>query len=195
MTGPKTLGQRYVEAIERGNVALRCRLEAELDAATDAANDRLAAPDALHKAARWYAAQGIAVFPCAVRGKTPATPNGFKNASTERAQIDAWWTANPAANIGAPTGILFDVVDIDGREGVSSVYFGDDPIELDEIGHSLTSRTAGHHVFVKPTGLGNRAGFRPGVDYRGAGGYVILPPSIGANGRRYAWTKPLRVTP
>lgn len=210
----KTTAQHYVDAIMRGDLGAELRLQAELMAEQDADNERLTAPDALHKAARWYAGQGIAVFPCVPPNRTGAPPyacscadadcrsigkhpypktNGFKAATTDRAQIDAWWTARPASNIGAPTGILFDVVDIDGREGVLSIYTGPDPTPLDEIGHSLTSREAGHHAFIAPTGLGNRASFKPGVDYRGVGGYVILPPSIGANGKRYQWSRPLQV--
>lgn len=189
-----TLAQQYVAAIEAGNVALRCRLEAELDRATAAENDRLDAPDALYKAARWYGRQGVPVFPCEFRGKKPLADHGFKDASTDVDAIHFWWRKWPQANIGAPTGVLFDVIDVDGCEGVGSVYFRETPLNMPpEIGHSLTSRQAGHHIFIAPTGRGNKAGFMSGVDYRGKGGYVILPPSIGANGRRYQWTKPLQV--
>ncbi len=190
----KTLAQRYVEAIEAGNVGLRVRLETELDDETNRENARLDAPGALRGAALFYASRGVAVFPCVAGGKQPATAKGFKDATTDRDQIGAWWLYQPNANIGAPTGITFDVIDIDGPEGLGSVYSPEKPLKLPaEIGHSLTTRMAGHHIFIEPTGRGNRASFLPGVDYRGAGGYVILPPSRGANGRRYAWTKPLEV--
>lgn len=196
----QTLEARYIEAIERGNIALRCRLEAELDAQTDADDERLNAPDALIKAALWYARRGVAVFPCEPRGKAPLgrlARNGLKDASTDPAVVARWWQAEPNANIGAPTGLTFDVIDIDGREGVGAMYFDEDrPTMPPEIGHVLTARTAGHHVFVKPSGHGNKAGIYPSVDYRGAGGYVILPPSITdihGPGRRYRWTKPLQI--
>jgi hypothetical protein len=49
----------------------------------------------------------------------------------------------------------------------------------------------GRHLYVAPSGDGNAANFRPGLDYRGAGGYVVAPPSIGPNGKRYDWITPL----
>jgi hypothetical protein len=44
---------------------------------------------------------------------------------------------------------------------------------------------------VPPAGRGNGVKILPGVDYRGAGGYVVLPPSRGYNGRLYRWLTPL----
>jgi hypothetical protein len=43
----------------------------------------------------------------------------------------------------------------------------------------------GLHIWVLPTGLRNRARFLAGLDWRGPGGYVIAPPSIGVNGVAY----------
>jgi bifunctional DNA primase/polymerase-like protein len=189
----ETLEARYVRAIETGNLGLSARLETELETQGRTHQARLDAPEALANAALWYGRHGIAVFPCTPRGKTPVTQRGFKDATTDLDQIHTWWTAAPNANIGAPTGITFDCIDCDGREGVGALYGG--KVNLpEEIGHSLTSRQAGHHIFIRPTGQGNRAGMYPSVDFRGKGGYVILPPSVGANGVRYAWTKPLAVT-
>lgn len=186
-----TLEARYVRACETGNLGLRARLERELDEATQAANDRLNSPDALLKAALWYARRGVAVFPCEPRGKRPLTAHGLKDATTDADTIRAWWEWHcTGANVGAPTGHLFDVIDLDGREAVGATYGNPDLTfpPAPEIGHALTSRQAGHHVFIAPTGRGNGANILPHVDYRGAGGYVILPPSVGANGRRYVWT-------
>lgn len=189
-----TLETEYVDAIITGNNGKRARLHDELDAATAADTTRLDAPEALRLAAHWYATVGIAIFPLKPRDKTPATPHGFKDATTDPDVIDAWWNANPAYNIGAPTGLTFDVIDIDGPIGVTSwLHIWDHMPAL--IGHATTSRDAGHHLYVTPVeGRGNKASMMPGVDYRGAGGYVVMPPSIGANGRRYRWLTPLKVT-
>ena len=49
----------------------------------------------------------------------------------------------------------------------------------------------GWHLLYAPTGLGNRVGLLPGVDWRGRGGLVVAPPSIHASGRPYRWVRPL----
>ncbi|HET8581746.1 MAG TPA: bifunctional DNA primase/polymerase [Jatrophihabitans sp.] len=184
--------REYVQAVKRGDLGRQARLQDELDAATREAAARLDAPDALALAAVWYARRGVAVFPCKPRGKEPIVSRGLHAATTDVEQVRSWWQATPAANIGAPTGHLFDVIDLDGREAVLATYGAG--VEFPpEIGHSLTAREAGHHVFIAPTGAGNRANIYPHVDYRGRGGYVILPPSVGANGKRYAWTRPLEL--
>jgi hypothetical protein len=46
--------------------------------------------------------RGIPVFPCKP-DKTPATPHGFKDATTDLAQIEAWFSDREAL-IGVPTG-------------------------------------------------------------------------------------------
>src|SRR5262245_40189065 len=50
---------------------------------------------------------------CSNVGKHPRTAHGFRDATTDRAQIEAWWSRWPDANIGAPTGVAFDALDID----------------------------------------------------------------------------------
>jgi Bifunctional DNA primase/polymerase, N-terminal len=46
-------------------------------------------------AALRYANRGIPVFPCSPLDKKPLTPHGFKDATTDEAQIRAWWTQWP----------------------------------------------------------------------------------------------------
>jgi hypothetical protein len=52
-------------------------------------------------------------------------------------------------------------------------------------------RWRGRHLFFKmPQGpVGNSAGrIATGIDVRGAGGYVLAPPSVHPSGRRYEWS-------
>ena len=189
------LQRAYLTAADRGDHAAADTLGRQLDVHSHQLQQRLTAPDALHAAALWYAQHGVAVFPLQPRAKVPATRRGFHDATTDPAQVDAWWTATPAANIGAPTGRTFDVIDIDGPPGVHAwTGFASTLPEL--TGHVLTPRPGGHHLYVPPTGLGNKTGIFPSVDYRGAGGFVVMPPSvtdIHGHGRLYTWLQPLQV--
>jgi hypothetical protein len=72
-----------------------------------------------------YAAQGTPVFPCLPQNKRPCVPkkeggNGYKDATTEEAQIRKWWTRWPKAMVGMPTGSKSGVMvfDVDVKEGV-----------------------------------------------------------------------------
>lgn len=153
------------------------------------------APAALHAAALWYAEQGLAVFPLQPGTKIPfKRTRGCKDATTDRTQVDTWWTTNPDANIGIATGGLVDVIDIDGQIGQASRLAHWSMFEaLDDqlLGKVSTPRPGGMHLFVPAAGQGNKAGLLPGIDYRGAGGYVVAPPSRTDQGA-YRWLTPLQ---
>lgn len=144
----------------------------------------------LHDAARKYAEAGWPVFPLIARDKRPATTNGFKDASTDFDQIDAWWGARPNLNIGLPTGIAFDVLDLDGEEAIAALRdFPGFPPNYRHTGPtSVTGK--GFHLLWLPTGRGNGAallGPDSKIDFRGAGGYIVAPPSIHPKGHQYTW--------
>jgi hypothetical protein len=137
-----------------------------------------------------YAARGFEVFPLAPRSKVPLIAarkggKGLHDATRDPRTIRRWWSSCPDANVAARTGVTFDVVDLDGPQAIEAITAarGD--------GARLTGpavRTpSGWHVYVQPTGMGNRAGLLPGVDYRGVGGYICLPPSVHPSGERYQW--------
>jgi hypothetical protein len=150
----------------------------------------------LHDAARVYARQGIPVFPLAPGTKVPLISaqhggKGLHDATTDVSRIDAWWKACPDANVGLRTGIRFDVVDLDGLDSIASL----EAVRSDfELPGPCVKTPRGHHVWVEPSGHGNRAGFLPHVDYRGQGGYVLAPPSI-VDGQRYRWVRMERQHP
>jgi hypothetical protein len=141
-----------------------------------------------------YAAQlDWPVFPCRPN-KTPYTAHGFKDASTDEEQIRTWWEHWPNASIGLPTGPTSGVyvVDIDAGKGGPSSWQSLEDRHRDVL--TMVSRTGGggwHLYFRAPEfGLRSTAGrLGPGIDTRGDGGYVILPPSTHASGARYEWTQ------
>ena len=184
-TKVERLTLQWLTAAELGDDALADDLEAQIEVLD-------IRPPRMLDAALTYASWGWPVFPLWPREKRPATRNGFKDATTESGQIRAWWARNPDANIGLPTGLAFDVIDIDVPTGPYS-YVGmlEAGIVPDVHGQVATS-SGGLHLYVKPSGDGNKAGFAPGIDYRGAGGYVVAPPStLGPRGRAWSWiTKP-----
>lgn len=144
--------------------------------------------------ALWYAGQGLPVFPCAPRQKRPTTRNGLKDATTDPEQIKTWWRQTPAANIAAPTGVLFDVIDVDGPQGVATIAPHLHRIRPLTTGTVSTPRPGGLHYYLPPDPKRrNGAGQGPGVDWRGTGGYVLLPPSITdehGEGLTYRWLRP-----
>lgn len=178
------------------------RLEDEFLAAASAGDegkaDKLAAlldglnsgPPRLLDAALVYASWGWPVFPLKPGTKVPATQRGFKDATTDPAAIRDWWRRTPQANVGIPTGVVFDVLDVDFKHGVWQRW-----LTLRESTHMPTAHglaitaSGGLHVLLLPTGAGNGTNIfdQPGLDYRGKGGYVVVAPSVLADGRTYAW--------
>lgn len=128
-----------------------------------------------------YAARGWPVLPVVARDKRPLTAHGLREASTDPAQVCEWWERWRGANVGLRTGVCFDVLDIDGPAGAAAVS---DRPPLD--GPTVTTGH-GRHVYVLPTGHGNRVDLLDHVDWRGQGGYVVAPPSVHPSGRRYEW--------
>jgi len=134
------------------------------------------------KGALWWAGRGFPVFPCSA-DKRPLTPHGFKDASTDEATIRAWWAHHPGALIGMPTGEAsgIAVLDIDMPFGPGSLT--DLQAQHGDLPDTYTVRTQSggtHHWFRTWPGAKNSASaIADGVDTRGEGGYVIVPPSPG----------------
>lgn len=137
-----------------------------------------------------YAEAGWPVFPLKAREKVPATPHGCKDCTSDTGRVRAWWKGHPDHNIGLATGIVFDVLDLDGDEGIEAfdAWTGEQGWSPNlNMFPICGTGSGGQHWYVQPTGGGNRAGMLPKVDWRGAGGYVVAPPSIHPNGRTYRW--------
>jgi Bifunctional DNA primase/polymerase, N-terminal len=125
---------------------------------------------------------------CESQGKHPLTPNGLKDASTDPAVIKAWLLNRwPKANGGLLAGVHFDVQDIDGDDALDALAAAE-PDDVPEWSGPIVTTGRGVHQYVAPTGVGNRAGFLPGIDWRGRGGYVVAPPSVHyLHGDLYQW--------
>ncbi len=134
---------------------------------------------------KYYIDGGLEIFPCNGNKKTPLTKHGFKDASADKQLINDWWNKHPDANIGLPTGRINNlvVVDVDvkndagGWESFERLTY--------EVGlfNTMTVKTpsGGVHFYFKypkdVDAIKNRVNFRPGIDIRADGGYVIAPGS------------------
>jgi hypothetical protein len=137
--------------------------------------------------------------PVAKIAKRPGTRRGFKDATVDLNRIVRWWGDRQPRGIGLPTGYRFDVIDIDprsgGTESLAALLATEDPRtgvgDLPAVHGVVRTASGGLHLYVKPTGRGNRAGIRPGIDYRGIGGYVVAPGShLGPHGGGWTWAHP-----
>jgi Bifunctional DNA primase/polymerase, N-terminal len=138
-----------------------------------------------------YAKRGWAVLPCQPGAKAPIgrlVPNGLKGASTDCEVLRRWWSEVPNANVGLRTGIVFDVLDIDGAHALEELERLA-PTVGDHVFGPTVSTPRGWHCYVAATGIGNRTaiGGRSGLDWRGRNGYVIAPPSTNDVGADYDW--------
>jgi putative DNA primase/helicase len=155
----------------------------------------------LLSAALRYARRGWNVFP--LRGKRPMIDGGHTKATTDPAQLRAWWKKWPDANIGlqcnADRGPI--VLDVDGPTGASLIAtLGLQPTRM------ATSGTKGkrHYYFTPQAKHGEIPriiklrvdGIKHELDILGTGGYVVAPPSVHPEtGRSYRWLNTLTPSP
>jgi hypothetical protein len=168
-----------------------------------------------------YARRGWPVFPCnpdvsSPACKQPLVPRdrdetggpipktgGLYKATTDEAQISAWWRKWPDGLIGVRMGRQTGVFAID----PDAPKAPGDPDGL-TAWHQLVKASGGippTHTHKTPSGglhvlfrwredrpVGNREGRLPrGINVRGDGGYIIVPPSRLSDGRRYGVADPL----
>ncbi|HLG45280.1 MAG TPA: bifunctional DNA primase/polymerase [Reyranella sp.] len=158
------------------------------DTAPAHANDNIK-PSRLHAHARDLAEAGIKIFPVEENGKRPAISkedggNGFHDATTELAKIDAWWTKNPNFNIGmCPEDAGWAVVDIDsgGESGWIEALTANGGYEPT---YEVSTPSGGRHIYFAGSLASSAGKLAAHVDTRGQGGYVLVPPSI-VNGKAY----------
>jgi hypothetical protein len=143
------------------------------------------------------AARGIPTFPCVPHEKRPLTTRGLHDASTDADLLAAWSRRWPRANLGMPTGLRSGllVLDIDTKAADGFATLAELEQRFGALPRTLTATTpsGGEHRYFRAIdgSIRNAAGRiagedAPGVDVRGEGGYVLVPPSQVA-GRAYVW--------
>lgn len=161
-------------------------------------------------AARTYAKLGWKVFPlhtvdergrcscgklaCSDAGKHPRVPRGLKEASTDPAQIYAWFGPSaPPSNLAIVTGAESNltVLDIDIGEGKFGAESWAEAIKDNGEPDTLIAQTGsgGMHVLFKYNSSLKTASnvLGKGVDSRNDGGYIVAPPSRHRSGGEYSW--------
>jgi hypothetical protein len=148
-----------------------------------------------------YAAAGIRVLPIKPGQKRPPM-NSWQHAATiDPKTIHNWWNGLYKDNgVGLamgeqPDGRHLFALDIDEHDPAAS---GSDTLaELERIHgplpdtvRSITGSGGAHHIFDAGTvdvtnGAAGAVG--PGIDVRGAGGQIVVAPTIHPNGNPYAW--------
>jgi len=143
-----------------------------------------------------YARAGLDVLPLTPGGKTPLgalVPHGKDDASHDPEQGRDWWAQCPDANIGIrpPPGVV--IIDVDPRNGGATAL-----VELTRphggLSPTWTGWTGGGglHAWFRAAGP-LRARLCDGVDLKHRTGYVVVPPSLHASGKRYVWGNDLPI--
>lgn len=134
------------------------------------------------------AARGFRLFPCRPGSKIPQIKAWQDKATCEAARLSKWFEkfkgCNWALATGEESGIWVLDVDSDAagaammRRFHSHCYIGPETLCV------VTGRQFGHHLYFshpKCARIANKAGIKgwhEDLDVRGAGGYVMVPPSI-----------------
>lgn len=167
-----------------------------------------------------YVSRGFPVFPCCWPdshsecgcglhhqgrdiGKVPLVKHGLNDATLTTVGVKDYWGRWPLANIGLaiPQGYFVLDVDIDkqGYESLGKLQHKYDAIPETWL---VTTGSCGQHYWYKtpkPVRNTTRLDGLDGLDIRGAGGYVIAPPSLHHLGRRYVvshiWDGPIMSAP
>ncbi|MDA9954260.1 bifunctional DNA primase/polymerase [Planktomarina sp.] len=132
------------------------------------------------QAALSYANKGWKVFPVTPNQKRPLTelaPQGHKNATSDPAIIEQWWTEHPAANIGLnleASGLVCVDVDSYKEDCAFDTYMH--ARELPKTLQQRSARGGTHYIFRSPPDAEYPGTLGEGVDVKYKG-YILLEPS------------------
>lgn len=127
----------------------------------------------------------LRIFPVKAKDKRPLM-KGWQNAvPIDLDVVSEWQETYPGCNWGAALDADTLVIDCDSDASLSALY--DQGESLGGIPSTLTTLTPrGFHLWFRiPVPVKNRVAVMPGVDVRSKGGFVVVPPSVGASGEPY----------
>lgn len=130
---------------------------------------------------------GVPVFSARLKANgDPIPPNGWEKTRAVKAAAARYRPSNSTA-LCAVTGVVYDVLDVDPRNGgdksiqrLSSDLGDDGP----EIYWRVKTPSGGLHLYIAALGIGSHTGFLPGLDLKGgrpdgsSRGFVFLPPTV-----------------
>jgi hypothetical protein len=132
---------------------------------------------------------GHPVFRLRPRDKRPLEAGWQAEATTDPAEVVRLWRKSPTANVAIATEASCWAFDSDGKAGRNSLRAL--TAEHGRLPLTPASRTGGggHHLLFAPNDRVRNSVRRlgSGLDTRGAGGYIVAPPSVHPNGQRYRW--------
>lgn len=156
--------------------------------------------------AQLLAALGLRVFPVIAPrhdgsksdGKIPAVKGWNELATCSPEGVRALFAGHASCNIGIATGGGIVVLDVDTCQQGGHRADGGPTLSALEVKHGplpatleVITGSGGRQLYLRlPEGIRgcNSAGkLGPGLDVRGDGGFVVAPPSLHANGKRYVW--------
>jgi len=137
----------------------------------------------MRSAALAYAERGWRVHPLRPASKLPGLNRWQEKATADSATIQGWLESDPDSNIGIATGAGLLVLDVDTKNR----HDGHATLAGLQAQHGVLPRTftvrtpsgGTHFYFATLADVRNSAGkLGDGLDIRGAGGYVVAPPSV-----------------
>lgn len=130
--------------------------------------------------------------PCQNVGKRPLIAwEAFQTRMPTIEEVRTWWDRWPLANIGMPTGRLSGIVVLD-ADSSDAKKVAMDQGGVDRTPAVWTGKPGGIHYWLAHPGeeVSNFVAGKkryPGLDFRGDGGYVLVPPSRHVSGAEYRW--------
>lgn len=125
------------------------------------------------------------------RGKNPMVPwKAYQTGLPTAEKVRDWWRRWPDANIGMATGEFSGVIVLDCDSGEArQLVLGKGGLE--KAPAVWTGTPGGIHFWIEHPGYSVKNFVKeiPGTDFRGDGGYVLLPPSLHHRGARYRWNE------